>query len=71
MLNNGIVCEKHRITKEELEKKKVPAPMKSQSMVYEEEMPDCDDYESEEDFLDEWDGFMPDGSDAEDYWADW
>lgn len=71
VLNNGIVCEKHRITKEELVKKEVPAPMKSQSMVYEEEMPDCDDYESEEDFLDEWDGFMPDGSDAEDYWADW
>ena len=69
------VCEKHVITKEELEKKKSSVqpytPKKSQSLVYEEEMPDCDDYESEEAFMDEWDGFMPDGSDAEDYWADW
>ena len=36
-----------------------------------EEMPDCDDYESYEDFMDDWDGYMPDGSDAEDYWEDW
>lgn len=34
-------------------------------------MPDCDDYESYDDFLDDWDGNMPDGSDASDYWDDW
>lgn len=34
-------------------------------------MPDCDDYDSYEDFMDDWDGFMPDGSDAEDYWENW
>ena len=35
------------------------------------ELPDCDDYENYEDFMDDWDGYMPDGSDAEDYWEDW
>lgn len=35
------------------------------------EMPDCDDYEDYDDFMDDWDGDMPDGSDAEDYWEDW
>lgn len=35
------------------------------------EMPDCDDYENYEDFMDDWDGYMPDGSDAEDYWENW
>jgi len=35
------------------------------------EMPDCDDYEDFEDFMDDWDGYMPDGSDAEDYWDNW
>lgn len=35
------------------------------------ELPDCDDYESYEDFMDDWDSYMPDGSDAEDYWEDW
>lgn len=34
-------------------------------------MPDCDDYEDYDDFMDEWDGYMPDGSDAEDYWDNW
>ena len=37
----------------------------------ENELPDCGDYESYEDFMDDWDGYMPDGSDAEDYWEDW
>lgn len=36
-----------------------------------EEMPDCDDYDTYEEFMDDWDGCMPDGSDAEDYWEDW
>jgi len=35
------------------------------------DMPDCDDYEDFEDFMDNWDGCMPDGSDAEDYWDNW
>ena len=35
------------------------------------EMPDCDDYDCFEDFMDDWDGKMPDGSDAEDYWENW
>lgn len=35
------------------------------------EMPDCDDYDSYDDFMDDWDGCMPDGSDAEDYWENW
>lgn len=35
------------------------------------DLPDCDDYEDYEEFMDEWDGCMPDGSDAEDYWEDW
>lgn len=34
-------------------------------------MPDCDDYESFDDFMDDWDGKMPDGSNAEDYWDNW
>lgn len=34
-------------------------------------MPDCDDYVDYDDFMDEWDGCMPDGSDAEDYWENW
>lgn len=34
-------------------------------------MPDCDDYVSYDDFMDDWDGYMPDGSDAEDYWDNW
>lgn len=34
-------------------------------------MPDCDDYDSYDDFMDDWDGSMPDGSDAEDYWENW
>ena len=34
-------------------------------------MPDCDDYDSFEDFMDDWDGCMPNGMDAEDYWNDW
>lgn len=34
-------------------------------------MPDCDDYEDFDEFMDDWDGNMPDGSDAEDYWENW
>ena len=34
-------------------------------------MPDCDDYEDFDDFMDDWDGCMPDDSNAEDYWDNW
>lgn len=34
-------------------------------------MPDCDDYEDFDEFMDDWDGCMPDDSDAEDYWDNW
>lgn len=44
---------------------------KNTSSTKKQEMPDCDDYESYDDFMDDWDGDMPDGSDAEDYWEDW
>lgn len=35
------------------------------------DMPDPDDYEDYDDFMDDWDGCMPDGSDAEDYYDNW
>ncbi len=35
------------------------------------DMPDPDDYEDWGEFMDDWDGNMPDGSDASDYWDDW
>ena len=44
---------------------------KSYSTNKKKEMPDCDDYEDFDDFMDDWDGCMPDGSDAEDYWDNW
>ncbi len=38
---------------------------------YTDGMPDCDDYDNWDDFMDDWDGNMPDGSDASDYWDNW
>ncbi len=38
---------------------------------YTDDMPDCDDYDSWGEFMDDWDGNMPDGSDASDYWDNW
>ena len=38
---------------------------------YTDDMPDCDDYDCWGDFMDDWDGNMPDGSDASDYWDNW
>ena len=38
---------------------------------YSYDWPDCDDYEDYDDFMDDWDGCMPDDSDAEDYWDNW
>lgn len=31
------------------------------------DIPDCDDCERYDDFMDDWVGCMPDGSDSEDY----
>ncbi len=44
---------------------------KKSSKKYCTEWPDCDDYWDEDEFLDDWDGNIPDGSDAEDYWDNW
>lgn len=38
---------------------------------YTDDMPDPDDYDNWGDFMDDWDGNMPDGSDASDYWDNW
>ena len=38
---------------------------------YTDEMPDCDDYDNWGEFMDDWDGNMPNGSDASDYWDNW
>ena len=43
----------------------------SSKKKYDYNMPDCDDYEDWDDFMDDWDGCMPDGSDASDYWDNW
>ncbi|MCR5604926.1 MAG: hypothetical protein K6G27_14675 [Lachnospiraceae bacterium] len=44
---------------------------KSKKKEKEAEWPDCDDYWDEDEFLDDWDGNMPDDSDAMDYWDNW
>lgn len=74
--NKGIdYCSKHRTSKKTkaVEKKNSSSKptYKSKQKTKESEWPDPDDYDSYEDFMDEWDGYMPDGSDAEDYWENW
>lgn len=59
-----------KTTKKTTTKKKTSTSKKSKTKK-KVEMPDCDDYEDLDDFLDDWDGCMPDGSDAEDYWDNW
>lgn len=44
---------------------------KTTKKSYVDEMPDCDDYDNWGEFMDDWDGNMPDGSDASDYWDNW
>ncbi len=44
---------------------------KTTEKSYATDMPDCDDYGSWGEFMDDWDGNMPDGSDASDYWDNW
>lgn len=67
---NSMYCKKHTCTKKNCYRQK-----KSKALYCREhlkkEMPDCDDYDSFDDFMDDWDGRMPDGSDAEDYWENW
>ena len=50
-------------------KKSSYSKSKSKKRYY--DMPDCDDYDDYDDFMDDWDGCMPDDSDAEDYWDNW
>ena len=59
-------CEEHRLDR----------PRTSTSSLHHSsssriEWPDCDDYEEFDEFMDDWEGNMPDGSDAEDYWDNW
>lgn len=66
--DGGQYCDKHT------EKKQPNKSSSSGSYVFHgshTEWPDCDDYDSLEDFLDDWDGEMPNGMDAEDYWDNW
>lgn len=48
-----------------------PFKKKTTKKSYSTDMPDCDDYGSWGEFMDDWDGNMPDGSDASDYWDNW
>ena len=61
-------CEKTYKTKNTT---KTKTKYKSKSKSEEVEWPDCDDYEDFDHFMDDWEGEMPDGSNAEDYWDDW
>lgn len=66
-------CKKKEKEKEKEKNKSVTytSPKKTTTTKKKRRMPDCDDYDSYEDFMDDWDGCMPDGSDAEDYWENW
>ena len=61
-------CEKAYKTKNTTKKK---TTYKYKNNSNEVEWPDCDDYEDYGHFMDDWEGEMPDGSNAEDYWDDW
>jgi len=61
-------CEKAYKSKTTTKKKMT---YKTKSKSTEVEWPDCDDYEDYGHFMDDWEGEMPDGSNAEDYWDDW
>lgn len=64
---NGYCSASHKSgsTSKKSEKKSSGSSKKSYTI------PDCDDYDDYDDFMDDWDGCMPDGSDAEDYWENW
>lgn len=57
--------------KNQAAKKKTVKKTTTKKTTKKRSMPDPDDYDSYDDFMDDWDGYMPDGSDAEDYWEDW
>ncbi len=65
--NNGYCLRHDKLRHPEKYRKKTSYS----SSKYKSKKPDCDDYEDYDDFMDDWDGKMPDGSDAEDYWEDW
>lgn len=65
-IDGSCYCSMHRS-----DSKKSTSKKKKKSYIYKIEMPDCDDYEDWEEFMDDWDGCMPDGSDASDYWDNW
>jgi len=62
-------CEKETASKKNSSKK--TTTYKSKSKSKEVEWPDCDDYEDFDHYMDDWEGDMQDGSNAEDYWDDW
>ena len=67
---NSMFCKKHTCTKKKCYRQKASKALYCKEHL-KKEMPDCDDYDSFGDFMDDWDGRMPDGSDAEDYWENW
>ena len=69
-VKGGKYCRDHTCTKKNCYKQKEKKALYCKEHL-KKEMPDCDDYDSYEDFMDDWDGRMPDGSDAEDYWENW
>lgn len=74
-IREGVYCSKHQDTANQSTSSKnnssssYISKYRSKKKIV--NMPDPDDYDSYEDFMDDWDGNMPDGSDAEDYWEDW
>lgn len=69
--SNSDYCSTHERELENARKKRQQSTSSKKKATTEYEMPDCDDYDSYDDFMDDWDGEMPDGGDAEDYWEDW
>ncbi len=67
---DSMFCKKHTCTKKKCQEQKMSRALYCKEHL-KKEMPDCDDYDSFDDFMDDWDGHMPDGSDAEDYWENW
>ena len=70
VVKGGTYCKDHTCTKKNCYKQKEKKALYCKEHL-KKEMPDCDDYDCYEDFMDDWDGRMPDGSDAEDYWENW
>lgn len=58
-------------TKKSTSTKKTTSSKSSSKSKSKVSLPDCDDYDTFDDFMDDWDGYMPGGIDAEDYWENW